>query len=119
MTTIALAVISAVYVVYVWDRYVFSVELVEVRKALHMSLDSAGFLASVFTFGLAAVAIPAGFIVRKLGTRWTLVGGALVFSLATGYTAFGHGLDDITPARIISGVGEGSSTWRCSPTSDR
>lgn len=107
VATAALVIVSAVYIVYVWDRYVFSVELVEVRRALKMGLGSASFLASVFTFGLAAVAIPAGFITRKVGTRWTLVGGAVLFSLATGYTAFGHGLGDITPARIISGVGEG------------
>lgn len=107
LTIAALVIVGAVYLVYVWDRIAFSVELVEVRKALGIPLGEAGLLASIFTFGLALAAIPAGFVVRRFGTRAVLVGGALVFSLATGYTAFGRGVGDILVVRIVTGVGEG------------
>lgn len=107
MTVAALVVVGAVYLVYTWDRFVFSVELVEVRRALGIPLGQAGLLASIFTFGLALVAIPAGFVVRRLGTRTVLVGGSVVFSLATGYTALGTGFGDVLVARVVTGVGEG------------
>lgn len=102
-----LLIISIVYIVYAWDRIVFSVELVEISKSFGFSLSSAGFLSTVFVLGVALTAIPAGIIVMRYGTRVSLVVGAVIFSLATGYTAIGHGLGDLTVARIVSGVGEG------------
>lgn len=110
VTITALAVVGGVYLVYVWDRFVFSVELVEARKALSIPLADAGLLASVFTLRLALVAIPAGFVVRRLGLRAVLAGGAVVFSLATGYTAFGHGTGDRL-ARRVSRQGFCQSFW--------
>jgi MFS family permease len=107
LTMTALVVIGAVYLVYVWDRFVFSVELVEISRELELPLGSASLLASVFTFGLAIVAIPAGFVVYKFDTRATLVAGAVLFSLATGYVAIGHGVADILVFRVVTGVGEG------------
>lgn len=102
-----LVIISIVYIVYAWDRIVFPIELVEISKAFGFNLSSAGFLATVFVLGIALTAIPAGFIVVRYGTRASLVVGAVIFSLATGYTPIGSGLGDLTIARIVSGIGEG------------
>jgi MFS family permease len=102
-----LIIISIVYIIYAWDRIVFAIELVEISKAFNFNLSSAGFLATVFVLGIALTAIPAGFIVMRYGTRASLVVGAIIFSLGTGYTPIGHGLGDLTVARIVSGVGEG------------
>ena len=103
----ALIIISIVYIIYAWDRIVFSIELVEISKAFGFSFSSAGLLATVFVLGIALTAIPAGFIVMRYGTRASLVVGAVIFSLATGYTPLGFGLADLTIARVVSGVGEG------------
>lgn len=107
LPAIALVIISIVYLIYAWDRLVFAIELVEIRKAYGFELLSAGFLATVFTLGIAITAIPAGFIVLRFGTRASLVLGAIIFSLGTGYTPLGFGFGDLTAARIVSGVGEG------------
>jgi len=107
LPAVGLIIISIVYLIYAWDRLVFAIELVEIRKAYGFELLSAGFLATVFTLGIALTAIPAGFIVMRFGTRTSLVLGAIIFSLGTGYTPLGHGFGDLTVARIVSGVGEG------------
>lgn len=102
-----LVIIGIVYIIYAWDRIVFPIELVEISKSFGFEMGAAGFLATVFVLGIALTAIPAGFVVMRYGTRASLVVGAVIFSVATGYTAIGHGLTDLTVARIISGVGEG------------
>ncbi len=107
LPAVGLILTSIVYLIYAWDRLVFAIELVEIRKAYNFELLSAGFLATVFTLGIALAAIPAGFYVMRFGTRNSLVLGAIVFSLGTGYTPLGFGFGDLTVARIVSGIGEG------------
>jgi MFS transporter, DHA1 family, inner membrane transport protein len=103
----SLLVMAAVYLVYAWDRVVVPVELVEVRAAYGLSVSSSSVIASVFTFGLALTALPAGLLVVRWGTRTTLVVGAVLFSLCTAYVPLGFGLTDLLGARILAGVGEG------------
>jgi MFS transporter, DHA1 family, inner membrane transport protein len=102
-----LLVMALVYLVYAWDRVVVPVELVEVRAAYGLSLSSSSVIASVFTFGLALTALPAGLLVVRWGTRTTLVLGAILFSLCTAYVPLGFGLADLLGARVVAGVGEG------------
>lgn len=71
-----LAVMAVVYLVDAWDRVVVPVELVEVRRAYGLSLSGSSLIASVFTFGLALTALPAGLLVARWGMRTTLVVGA-------------------------------------------
>lgn len=104
---VPLAVMAVVYLIYAWDRIVLPVELVEVRAAYGLSLSVGSLLASMFTMGLALTALPAGLVLVRWGTRATLVAGAILFSVCTAYTAFGHGLADLLVARIAAGVGEG------------
>jgi MFS transporter, DHA1 family, inner membrane transport protein len=103
----SLLVMAVVYLVYAWDRVVVPVELVEVRAAYGLSVASSSIIASVFTFGLALTALPAGLLVVRWGTRTTLVVGAVLFSLCTAYVPLGFGLTDLLGARILAGVGEG------------
>src|SRR6201996_7323376 len=102
-----LLVMAVVYLVYAWDRVVVPVELVEVRSAYGLSVSSSSLIASVFTFGLALTALPAGLLVVRWGTRTTLVLGALMFSLCTAYVPVGFALADLLVMRILAGVGEG------------
>lgn len=107
LPTLGIIIISIVYLIYAWDRLVFAIELVEIRNAYGFELASAGLLATVFTLGIALTAIPAGFFVMRFGTVASLVLGAVIFSLGTGYTPLGFGFGDLTVARIVSGAGEG------------
>ena len=102
-----LLVMALVYLVYAWDRVVVPVELVEVRAAYGLSLSSSSIIASVFTFGLALTALPAGLLVARWGTRTTLVVGAVLFSLCTAYVPLGFNIVDLLGARVLAGVGEG------------
>ena len=104
---VPLLVMAVVYLLYAWDRVVVPVELVEVRAAYGLSVSSSSVIASVFTFGLALTALPAGLLVARLGTRTTLVLGAALFSLCTAYVPLGFGLTDLLGARVLAGVGEG------------
>lgn len=102
----ALAILGLVYLVYVWDRLVVAVELVEVRKAFDLSLSSAGLIATVFTLGITVGAIPAGIITARLGSRQTLALGALAFSLCTGWSAVSSNFTSMLFSRVFGGVGE-------------
>jgi MFS family permease len=102
-----LIVMAVVYLIYAWDRVVVPVELVEVRGAYGLTLSSSSLIASVFTFGLALTALPAGMLVARWGTRTTLVVGAILFSVCTAYVPLGFGMADLLGARIVAGVGEG------------
>ncbi len=105
--TAATVLLLAIYVLYVWDRFVYGVELPQIMKAVGLQLTVAGFLASVFTLGLAIMAIPGGFISAKFGNRCTLLLGTVLFSLFTALTALATGFGDTLLYRIGSGVGEG------------
>jgi MFS transporter, DHA1 family, inner membrane transport protein len=102
-----LLVMAVVYLVYAWDRVVVPVELVEVRAAYQLSVATSSLIASVFTFGLALTALPAGLLVVRWGTRTVLVLGALLFSLCTAYVPLGFALADLLVMRVLAGVGEG------------
>lgn len=102
-----LVIIGLVYILYAWDRLVVPIELVELRKAFGLDLSAAGFLSTVFTFGIALTAIPAGFFIIRYGTRASLIVGAVIFSICIGYPPFASGLGHLTVAQIGSGIGEG------------
>ena len=106
-TIASLLVVCAVFIVYIWDRLAVPVLLIDIRKDYDLSLPAAGLLASVFTFGLALTAGVAGVIVARIGMRASLVASTILFSVSTGYVAFGYAFPDLLVARIVGGVGEG------------
>jgi MFS family permease len=107
LPVIALCIIALVYILYAWDRLVVPIELVDLRSVYGFSMSIAGLLGSVFTLGLALMAIPAGIIVMRFGTRATLVGGAILFSLCVAYPAVGFTAVDLVIVQVLSGAGEG------------
>jgi MFS family permease len=102
-----LTLIIVIFILYVWDRFVYGVELPQIMKATGLQLAVAGFLASVFTLGLAIMMFPGGFISARFGNRSSLVAGAVVFSLFTALTGVATGFVDTLLYRILTGVGEG------------
>jgi MFS family permease len=103
----ALCIIAVIYILYVCDRVVVPIELVELRPVYHLSMSVAGLLGSVFTLGLALMAIPAGIIVMRFGTRASLVAGTVVFSLCVAYPAVGFTAFDLVIVEVFGGAGEG------------
>ncbi len=78
----------------------------------HLGLNkaAAGLLSAFYAFGAIAFAVPAGFLVARLGTRQTVLAG--VFLLATSSVAFGFARDlaVLDAARFVQGAG-GSCLW--------
>ncbi|MFF5213237.1 MFS transporter [Streptosporangium sp. NPDC000396] len=94
------------YAVNAMDRMVFPILLVEVRGEYGFSLEAAGLQATVFALGMGLAGLPAGWLQRTLGRKWTIVAGTLVFSFATALTAASTGFMDMLLWRVLSGVGE-------------
>lgn len=102
-----LLVMMVVYLIYAWDRVVVPVELVEVRQMYGLSVSASSLVASIFTFGLALTALPAGMFLARWGLRTTLVLGVVLFSVCTLYVPLGHSTSDLFVARVVAGIGEG------------
>lgn len=101
------AVLLVLLTVFAWDRSVLAVSLPEIKNALRLNPHQVGLIATIFTAGVALIAAPAGLIVRRIGFRAALMGGALVFSAATAYPPFAHGFGDLLASRVLVGLGEG------------
>ncbi len=99
-------VIGCVYLVYVWDRQVVAVEMVEVRKAFDLSLAAGGLIATVFTFGITVGSVPAALLTTRFGTRSMLAVGALLFSLCTAWSAVAPNATIMLLSRVAGGFGE-------------
>ncbi len=102
----ALALISFIFLIYVWARVIVPLELVEIRAQFGFSLAQGGLLATVFTLGVTLMAIPAGIFAMRFGTRASLVLGVVLFSLATAWTGSGFGLASMLASRVAGGIGE-------------
>lgn len=107
LSVAAIIVLALVFLLYVFVRMFVPLELVEIRQELGFSLAQAGLLASVFTFGLTIMAIPAGIVAARFGTRVCLVIGALIFSACSAWTGLGGAFATMAAARIGGGIGEG------------
>ena len=102
----SLALVSFIFLVYVWARVIVPLELVEIRAQFGFSLAQGGLLATVFTLGVTVMAIPAGIFAMRFGTRASLVLGVVLFSLCTGWTGLGLGFTSMFASRIAGGIGE-------------
>lgn len=98
--------ISVIYVFYGWDRLITSIELLTIKQAFSLSPQNASLLSSIFTLGLAIMAIPASIVVIRLGIKIALIASTLLFSLSTLSTAFCWNFSLLTLSRIGTGLGE-------------
>lgn len=102
----SLLVLGFVYLVYVFDRLVVAITLLEIRKAFSLDLSQAGFLATVFTLGITLGAIPSGYLIARWGAKPMLVAGAVAFSACTAWSAFASNFAWMTASRVGGGLGE-------------
>ncbi|MBV9460990.1 MAG: MFS transporter [Bradyrhizobium sp.] len=100
------AILLLLYAVNAMDRNLFFVLTTDIRKALNLSLPEIGLASTIFTLGMGAAGVPAGFLLAKLSRKGVAILGTVVFSGATLYTAFVSGLHDLLLCRFVTGVGE-------------
>ncbi|MFT9015952.1 MAG: MFS transporter [Acetobacter sp.] len=106
-TLVPVIVLMAVtYVFYGWDRLVMPVELVEIRRTLNLDQKAAGFMASIFTLGIAVLSLPAGILVARLGLKRALGISTLVFSCGTLLSGMANTVPMLVAGRLATGAGE-------------
>jgi predicted MFS family arabinose efflux permease len=100
------AVLLLAYVVNSMNKMVFPVLIGHVRADYGFSLTQAGIQSTIFALGVGLTGIPSGYLVSRLRRKTVVVLGTVVFSLATGLTAFAFGFWDMLAWQTVAGVGE-------------
>jgi len=77
---------------------------------LGLTKASAGTLSAFYAFGTIAFAVPAGFLVARIGSRQTVLVGVTLLSASSVAFGFGHDTAWLDASRFIQGVG-GSCLW--------
>jgi MFS family permease len=88
------------------DRYVMSAVLTPMQKELGLSDGDAGWAASAFMLGYFVAAPVFGYLGDRFPRKYLMLGGVLIWSLATAGSALTHGFGQLFAVRMVVGVGE-------------
>jgi len=100
------AILLVSYAINAMDRQLFPLLAPDVRREYGFSLSESGFLATVFTLGMALAGLPTGYVLARFTRKATLQIGIAVFSAGTALTAFANGFADMLFYRTATGIGE-------------
>jgi sugar phosphate permease len=104
--TLALVMLVVCGVVNYLDRATLAVANEYIRADLGLSLGQMGLLLSAFSWSYALCQLPVGALVDKVGPRWLLGIGLVVWSLAQAAGGFAATFGWFVIARIALGIGE-------------
>lgn len=103
----AIAILLGVGIVVNYlDRVNISVATKPLEQQFHLSAGEMGIVLSAFLWSYALLQIPIGALLDKVGVKWLVRLGTLLWSLATLMTAIVSGLGLIILSRIILGIAE-------------
>jgi len=102
----ALAILSGLNLLNYLDRYVMSAVLTPLQKDLGLSDGDAGWAASAFMLGYFIFAPIFGFLGDRFPRKYLMLGGVLVWSLATAGSGLAHSFAQLFAIRMVVGVGE-------------
>ncbi len=88
------------------DRVALSIANPLVRADLHLSIADMGVLLSVFLWTYALCQLPVGGMIDRLGPRWLLGIGVILWSLAQVAVGFVGTLGQFVWTRVFLGIGE-------------
>lgn len=103
---LALVLLVICGVINYLDRATLAVANEYIRADLGLSLGQMGLLLSAFSWSYALCQLPVGALVDKIGPRWLLGGGLVVWSLAQAAGGFAATFGYFVLARIALGIGE-------------
>ena len=104
--TLALVLLVVCGVINYLDRATLAVANDYIRADLGLSLGQMGLLLSAFSWSYALCQLPVGALVDKIGPRWLLGMGLVVWSLAQAAGGFAATFGYFVIARIALGIGE-------------
>jgi MFS family permease len=102
----ALALLAGLNIVNYLDRYVMSAVLGPMRGELHLDYRAAGLAASAFMLGYFLSAPIFGYLGDRYPRKFLMLGGVIVWSIATAATGLTHSFAALYAVRIVVGVGE-------------
>jgi len=104
--TLALVLLVVCGVINYLDRATLAVANEYIRADLGLSLGQMGLLLSAFSWSYALCQLPVGALVDKIGPRWLLGAGLVVWSLAQAAGGLAATFGWFVIARIALGIGE-------------
>jgi sugar phosphate permease len=104
--TLALALLVVCGVINYLDRATLAVANEFIRADLGLSLGQMGLLLSAFSWSYALCQLPVGALVDRIGPRWLLGIGLVVWSLAQAAGGLASSFGWFVLARVALGIGE-------------
>ncbi|HEX4367179.1 MAG TPA: MFS transporter, partial [Rhodopila sp.] len=103
---IAVAMLLITGAVNYIDRVALSIANPLVRADLHLSIGEMGVLLSVFLWTYALCQLPVGAAIDRLGPRWLLGIGVIIWSIAQVAVGFVGTMTQFVWTRVFLGIGE-------------
>ncbi len=107
---IAVAMLLTTGAVNYIDRVALSIANPLVRADLHLSLAQMGVLLSVFLWTYALCQLPVGGMIDRLGPRWLLGIGVILWSIAQVAVGVVTSMGQFVWTRVLLGIGESPSS---------
>src|SRR5271156_4671982 len=101
-----LALLSGLNLLNYLDRWVMSAVVTPMQKELSLSDSDAGWAASAFMLGYFLSAPLFGYLGDRLPRKYLMLGGVLIWSLATAGSGLAHSFAQLFAIRMVVGVGE-------------
>ncbi|HVG59071.1 MAG TPA: MFS transporter [Hyalangium sp.] len=105
-THYALLILTLINLVNYLDRYIVSAALPKIQKDLGINDTQGGMLGSVFIIVLMVASPLSGYLGDRVPRKFLVVGGVLLWSLATGASGLAATFVTLMIARAVVGIGE-------------
>jgi ACS family glucarate transporter-like MFS transporter len=107
------ALIAPATLIMAMDRAVLTVSAPILQTQFGLSLPQLGLLFTVFFWAYAFMQVPAGLIITRIGSRWSLFCAILLWSLMTAITPFTATFMSLAVTRALLGMGQ-AADWPAS-----
>lgn len=93
-------------VINYFDRVNISVATKPLEGEFHLSQTEMGFILSSFLWSYALLQLPVGALLDRIGIKWLMRAGTILWTIATFMTAVVSGLGLVILSRILLGIAE-------------